>query len=80
MLDKRADILLKQDSWDLLNLIAKQKDLSVSELIRQAVYQTYLDQAQQKKTEQAFNNILALRTETKGKINYRQLVEDGRKY
>ena len=80
MLDKRANILLSQPNWDLLSLIAEQKDLSVSELIRQAIRQTFLSEAENLKTQKAFNNILHLRKNAKGRINYRQLIENGRKY
>lgn len=80
MLLKRTNILFEQKTWEMLVALAQQKRSSVAELIRKAVKKTYFPEGEKMTKKQAFEKIIALRKKAKGKINYRQLIENGRKY
>ena len=80
MLIKRANILFDQETWRVLAGLSQQKNLSVSELIRRAVKGAYFNQAERMIQEEALEQVISLRKKTKGKTNYRQLIEDGRNY
>lgn len=79
MLTKRTNILFDQETWKLLKLVAKQRKLSIGETIRQAVKKTYLEDKKTTQTEKAHQAILKHRKKFK-KLNYKQLINAGRKY
>lgn len=80
MLIKRTNILFDQKTWEMLTALAQQRGNSVAELVRKAVKKTYFSESEKMAKRQALEKIISLRKKTKGKINYRQLIEDGRKY
>lgn len=82
MLTKRAQILFDEDLWKYLVELAKSKNLSVGELIRDAVEAKYAH-VEEKKLEKrriAIESTLKHRITSKEKINYKELINYGRKY
>jgi len=80
MLIKRTNILFEEKTWELLTALASRNNQSVGELVRKAIKKTYFPEGEKMTQKQALTKIIAIRKKTKGKINYRQLIEDGRKY
>ena len=80
MLVKRTNILFEEKNWEMLTGLALQKGSSVSELIRKAVREVYFSEGEKMSKKQVFDKIIFLRKKTKGKINYKSLIENGRKY
>ncbi len=80
MLVKRTNTLFEEESWKMLAGLALQKGSSVSELIRKAVKEAYFTEGEKMSQKQAFEEIISLRKKARGKINYKSLIEDGRKY
>ena len=80
MLVKRTNILFEEENWKMLTGLALQKGSSVSELIRKAVKDAYFAEGKKMSKKQAFDEIVSLRKKTKSKIDYKNLIEDGRKY
>lgn len=84
MLDKRANLLLKQNTYDYLASLAEKKEVSVSELIRKAIEKMYLSRKEKvlQKRQKAFNEILQMQKgmEIPNKIDYQELIDYGRRY
>lgn len=80
MLAKRTNILFEQETWDTLTALAQTKGSSVAELIRRAIRKTYLQEGEKTAKAKVFDSIINLRKRVKGKINYQELIEDGRSY
>lgn len=82
MLTKRAQILFDDREWLMLRTAAQMKGVSIGKLVREAVNRTY-----QKKLKRspsvvaALEHIKKIRPEPfKGKIDYEELINYGRKY
>ena len=81
MLTKRTNLLLSEPDYYLLAHLASQTGKTMGELIRLAVRQTYQDKKHMASRRQILQNIDRLTKGLKlGPINYRKLIEDGRKY
>ena len=82
MLTKRAQILFDEDLWKYLVELAKAKSLSVGELIRNAVEAKYAHAKEKRleKRREAIESTLKHRIISKEKINYKELINYGRKY
>ena len=80
MLTKRANILFEQELWDQMTQHAKKRNISVGELIRQAVEEKYLNDDKTERIRNAHAWILKNRKIAKGKIDYKALINYGRKY
>ena len=80
MLAKRTNILFEQETWEILTALAQTKAVSVAELIRKATKMAYLQEGEKMTKAKIFDSIINLRKRTKGKINYKELIEDGRYY
>ena len=80
MLIKRTNILFDEETWKMLTSLATEKQVSASELIRKAIKGTYFLEGEKMNNEKIFGQIISLRKRTKGKIDYRKLIEDGRKH
>lgn len=87
MLDKRTNLLLEKNVFQKLALLAEKRNVSVAELIRQAIREKYKRQFKQLAEKMAHrktlvNKIFALRQKAKlnQKINYSELINSGRKY
>ncbi|PIS14153.1 hypothetical protein COT65_00350 [Candidatus Shapirobacteria bacterium CG09_land_8_20_14_0_10_47_13] len=84
MLNKRTQILFDNDFWSELLVLAKARQMSVGELVRNALRETYFagNDKQKMAKERAFENILNLKKTIKPisieKIG--QLINYGRKY
>lgn len=79
MLTQRTNVLLSEPDYKMLKELSKKHNKSVGELIRQAVIKIY--KPKKKSNAQLLKEIRTLgkKANTKG-INYRELVEYGRKY
>lgn len=80
MLTKRIQVLLDEKTWNLLRQNSKNQEVSVGELIRQAIQKKYADINIAEERAKAFNTILKVRKISKGKIDYKELINYGRKY
>ncbi len=79
MLTKRTNILFDQELWDKLANLAKEKNISIGELVRKAVQKEYSTEDKFKKRYRAIQRTLDRRLILKGKINYKELIDYGRK-
>lgn len=80
MLNYRANILFDPQIWKHLEALAKSKNISVGQLVRDAVDKVYSEDEIQKMRAKAFEEIMKIRPHFKGKINYKELINYGRKY
>lgn len=79
MLVKRTNILFDEDLWDKLVNLAHESGKSIGKLVRKAVVETYFSDNLAEERE-AFKEILKLRKTFKGTIDYKALINEGRKY
>lgn len=84
MLNRRVHILFDQKTFDFLEKKAKNEDVSVAALIREAVKETYLrvpdaELLRRKKVAQDIAEWQAYIGKQKN-INYKELIKYGRKY
>ena len=84
MLNRRAHILFEEEEFNLLELLAAEKGKSVGELVRIAVQRIYIESRQKELSdrEKAFEALKKLQRQTrqKGRVDYKELIEYGRKY
>lgn len=85
MLTKRTHILFDEDTALMLTMLAQEQATSVGNLVRRAVKRTYKDvrQTNQRKGQEAVHVLVALQKKFLGKfegVDYRTLIEDGRRY
>lgn len=84
MLNRRAHILFEEEEFNLLELLAMEKGQSVGELVRLAVQRVYVESEAKELSdrEKAFEALkkLQLQTRQKGRVDYKALIEYGRKY
>lgn len=81
MLSKRTNILFDEILWKKLTAIAKAEHSSVGKLVRDAVEEKYASQKEFEKRREVFNKIIQHRpAPQKGKIDYKALINAGRKY
>jgi hypothetical protein len=79
MLTTRINVMFDRKSWDRLKTIAKKQSCTTSELVRRAVHEQYLSEAA-KQRRKAYKAILDMRPEAVAStIDYKKLVEDGRR-
>jgi len=78
VLTKRTNILFNDDLWDLLTSVASREGYSVGEVVRRAISKVYREDNKQK--EKAFETIKKFRVKQKGVVDYKTLINDGRKY
>ena len=79
MLTKRTNILFDEDLWQTLVVLAQTKRTSVGELVREAVKRAYLEEAKRNNISRVADIILSLRKAQKN-INYKEFINDGRKF
>jgi hypothetical protein len=79
MLTKRTNILFEEKTWKLLSDLAKSRDASVGELVREAVKLVYGKETKIARRKQALREIQNLRKRAQG-IDYKELINYGRKY
>lgn len=81
MLIKRAHILFDVHLWTILTSLAEAKKTSVAKLVRDAVAEKYTRQDELATRRKAIDNILKHRpTPAKGRIDYKALINAGRRY
>ena len=80
MLVKRTNILFDETLWRDLSKLAKARKTSVAKLVRKAVRDTYFSDKDQEERAKAIDEILKIRKKFKGKIDYKELINYGRKY
>jgi hypothetical protein len=81
MLNVRAQILFDESLWQTLNRLSKTKKTSISNLVRIAVKETYMKTEELETRRKAIESILKHRpAPVKGKIDYKSLINYGRRY
>lgn len=81
MLNKRAHILFDEKLWKKLSEDAKENNTSIGAIVRQALENRYQDQEYLKKRAAAIKHTLKIRPKPfKGRIDYKELINAGRKY
>ena len=80
MLTKRTNILFDNDLWDLLISVARREKKSVGDVVRQAVVKVYKADNLIEKRKNAFETIRKFRVQVKGVLDYKALINEGRKY
>ncbi|MDO8452728.1 MAG: hypothetical protein Q7S79_03165 [bacterium] len=79
MLTKRANILFEEKTWKELTVRAKKQNTSVGELVRSAVDKK-LSVDELEKRRLAAQSLLSHRPKPfKGKIDYKTLINEGRR-
>lgn len=79
MLNKRTQILFSQELWESLSNLAEDKGTSVGQLVRQAVEESYFSKGVNEKARRAIEKIMVIRPHFRGRINYEELINYGRK-
>ena len=80
MLTKRTNILFDNDLWDLLTSVAKREKSSMGEVVRRAVSKVYQDDDFIEQKKKAFETIKKFRVRQEGSVDYKALINEGRKY
>jgi len=80
MLNKRAQILFDDSLWQMLAQLAKAKKTSIGKLVREAVENKYQKEHIFEQRAQAIESTLSNRLISKNKIDYKELINYGRKY
>jgi hypothetical protein len=80
LLTKRASILFDQDLWNLLVATAAKQKISVGDLVRTTMRKVHKDAVEIDQRKQVYEAILAIRKKQKGKVDYKALINYGRKY
>ena len=80
MLTKRTNILFDNDLWNLLTSVARREKSSVGEVVRRAVSKVYKDTDLDERKKDAFETIRKFRVKQKGIVDYKSLINEGRKY
>lgn len=79
MLTKRTNILFDDKLWLNLLAISKAEKKSVACLVRQAITDKYFSNGKGAEIKEAYEEIISLR-DVYPKINYRKLINNGRKF
>ena len=79
MLAKRTNILFDEELWFKLLTLSEMRKSSIGKLIRSAVVETYFADDAQKQLAQSVDSVFKNRKIYKGKIDYKRLIERGRK-
>ncbi len=79
MLAKRTNILFDEELWLKLLSLSEIRKSSIGKLIRSAVVETYFADDAQKQIAQAVDSVIKNRKVYKGRIDYKRLIERGRR-
>ena len=66
--------------WDTLTLEARKRKSSVGKLVREAVAKAYAQDEELERRKKAIEHIKKIRRISKGKIDYKELINYGRRY
>jgi len=80
MLTKRTQILFDIQIWTMLTTLAKVKKTSIAKLVRDAVEKTYMKDVELEERRKAIEEIERIRPHFKGKLDYKEMINYGRKY
>lgn len=80
MLNKRVHVLLDNELWQQLFSLAKRQNTSIGELTRKALKKIYFSEDIHEKRKRALENILKIRKVSKKPIDYKALINYGRKF
>jgi len=81
MLSRRTNILFDNELWAVLLAQSKVEKSSVGELVRRAVVDKYSKKEVLARRKEAIAHILRIRpAPARGKIDYKELINYGRKY
>ena len=80
MLTKRTNILFENELWDLLVGVAQREKTSVGEIVRKAVRKVYSEDEIIERRKKALETIKRIRVRQKGVVDYKALINEGRKY
>jgi hypothetical protein len=80
MLTKRTNILFDGELWDLLTSLARRERSSVGEVVRKAISKVYKEENNFERRKKAFETIRKFRVKQRGVLDYKALINDGRKY
>jgi len=80
MLTKRANILFDENLWNSLTVESKKRKTSVGKLVREAVAKMYARDEELEERRKVLESIKKIRKISKGKIDYKELINYGRKY
>lgn len=80
MLNKRTQILFDQSLWQTLTNLSVAKKTSIGKLVREAVAEKYEKESIVEKRAKAIESTLFNRLISKKKIDYKELINYGRKY
>lgn len=81
MLTKRTNILFDEELWQKLVALSRSQKISIGEIVRDAIEEKLSRQAELEKRKAAIEATLKHRPKPfKGKIDYKALINAGRKY
>lgn len=80
MLNKRTNILFDENLWKTLTQEASRQGISVGKLVREAVSKMYSRDEELEERQKALEHILKIRKISKTPIDYKALINHGRKY
>ncbi len=79
MLNRRAQILFDKDLWNKLERRAKAQNLSIAKIVRKTLEKEFEQEKQLEQRKQAIDQTLMGRIISRGKIDYKELINYGRK-
>ena len=79
MLNRRTNFLFSKDVWDKLVKLSKTRNASMAEVVRKAVEKEYEELKEMETRKSAIDATLMGRIISKGKIDYKELINYGRK-
>lgn len=80
MLNRRTNILFSKDLWNKLIRLSQTEEVSISEAARRAIEEKYEREKEFEKRKKAIETTLTGRLMSKDKIDYKELINYGRKY
>lgn len=80
MLNRRVQVLVNKDILNKLSELSKAQKVSMGEVVRRAVEKEYDEQKDLEVRKKAIDATLMNRLLYKGKIDYKELINYGRKY
>lgn len=80
MLTKRTNILFDDQLMLQMQALARQNGVSIGQLVRDAVIKTYGVSDDIKRRQKALKIIRSIRKFSKNRIDYKELINAGRKY
>lgn len=79
MLNRRTQILFSKDVWEKLVKLSRARNTSMGEVVRKAVEKEYDEERELETRGKAIDATLMGRIISKGKIDYKELINYGRK-